>query len=104
MVATSGGQLADDATVTAFEALMDVATIVTPNLPELKRLTMEEEPVAAALHLVGKHNCAVLIKGGHEAGDAIADALIEENSYQLAGPADRNDDRPCRPACSRRST
>ncbi len=80
MVATSGGQLADDATVTAFEALMDVATIVTPNLPELKRLTMEEEPVAAALHLVGKHNCAVLIKGGHEAGDAIADALIEEDN------------------------
>ena len=70
MVATSGGQLADDATVAAFEALMDVATIATPNLPELKRLTMEEEPVAAALHLVGKHNCAVLIKGGHEAGDA----------------------------------
>ena len=29
---------------------MDVATIATPNLPELERLTSEEDPVAAALH------------------------------------------------------
>ena len=53
MVATSGAALADDATVAAFGRLMDVATIATPNLPELKRLTSEEDPVAAALHLVG---------------------------------------------------
>jgi hydroxymethylpyrimidine/phosphomethylpyrimidine kinase len=80
MVATSGSQLADDATVAAFARLMDVATIATPNLPELKRLTSEEDPVAAALHLVGAHGCAVLIKGGHEEGDALADALIEEDN------------------------
>ena len=80
MVATSGSVLADDATVAAFGRLMDVATITTPNLPELKRLTSEEDPVAAALHLVGEHGCAVLIKGGHEEGDALADALIEEDN------------------------
>ena len=80
MVATSGGELADAATVAAFGRLMDVATIATPNLPELKRLTSEEDPVAAALHLVGQHGCAVLIKGGHEEGDALADALIEEDN------------------------
>jgi hydroxymethylpyrimidine/phosphomethylpyrimidine kinase len=80
MVATSGGKLADDATVAAFGRLMDVATVATPNLPELKRLTSEEDPVAAALHLVGEHGCAVLIKGGHEDGDALADALIEEDN------------------------
>jgi hydroxymethylpyrimidine/phosphomethylpyrimidine kinase len=80
MVATSGGILADDATVSAFGRLMDVATIATPNLPELKRLTSEEDPVAAALHLVGEHGCAVLIKGGHDEGDALADALIEEDN------------------------
>jgi hydroxymethylpyrimidine/phosphomethylpyrimidine kinase len=80
MVATSGGELADEATVAAFGRLMDVATITTPNLPELKRLTSEEDPVAAALHLVGEHGCAVLIKGGHEEGDALADALIEEDN------------------------
>ena len=80
MVATSGGELADDPTVAAFGRLMDVATIATPNLPELKRLTSEEDPVAAALHLVGAHGCAVLIKGGHDEGDALADALIEEDN------------------------
>ena len=80
MVATSGAQLADDSTVAAFGKLMDVATLVTPNLPELSRLTSEEDPVAAALHLVGRHGCAVLIKGGHEEGDALADALIETDN------------------------
>ena len=35
MVATSGAALADDATIAAFGQLMDVATLVTPNLPEL---------------------------------------------------------------------
>ena len=80
MVATSGAKLADDATVAAFGKLMDVATLATPNLPELHRLTSEEDPVAAALHLVGKHGCAVLIKGGHEEGDALADALIETDN------------------------
>jgi hydroxymethylpyrimidine/phosphomethylpyrimidine kinase len=80
MVATSGAALADDATVAAFGRLMDVATLATPNLPELARLTSEEDPVAAALHLVGQHGCAVLIKGGHEEGDALADALIETDN------------------------
>jgi len=80
MVATSGSALADDSTIAAFGRLMDVATITTPNLPELKRLTSEEDPVAAALHLVGAHGCAILIKGGHDEGDALADALIEEDN------------------------
>ena len=80
MVATSGAELADDVTVAAFGRLMDLATIATPNLPEIQRLTDEEDPVAAALHLVGKHGCAVLIKGGHEEGDALADALIETDN------------------------
>jgi hydroxymethylpyrimidine/phosphomethylpyrimidine kinase len=80
MVATSGSTLADDATIAAFGLLMELATVVTPNLPELKRLTEEEDPVAAALALVGRHGCAVLIKGGHEEGDALADALIETDN------------------------
>jgi hydroxymethylpyrimidine/phosphomethylpyrimidine kinase len=80
MVATSGSALADDATIAAFGRLMEISTITTPNLPELNRLTSEEDPVAAALHLVGEHGCAVLIKGGHEEGDALADALIETDN------------------------
>ena len=80
MAATSGAPLADDATIAAFGRLMAIATIATPNLPELKRLTAEEDPVAAALSLVSEHGCAVLIKGGHEEGDALADALIETDN------------------------
>ena len=80
MVASSGATLADDPTVAAFGRLMDVATIATPNLPELKRLTGQDDEVAAALELVSRHRCAVLIKGGHEEGDALADALIEEDN------------------------
>ncbi|MEA1070996.1 bifunctional hydroxymethylpyrimidine kinase/phosphomethylpyrimidine kinase [Sphingomonas sp. LY160] len=80
MVATSGATLADDATIAAFGRLMDVAMLATPNLPELRRLSGEEDEVAGALSLVSKHRCAVLIKGGHEEGDALADALIEEDN------------------------
>jgi hydroxymethylpyrimidine/phosphomethylpyrimidine kinase len=80
MVATSGAALADEATIAAFGRLMDVATITTPNMPELKRLTAEEDLVSAALHLVGAHGCAVLIKGGHDEGEALADALIETDN------------------------
>jgi hydroxymethylpyrimidine/phosphomethylpyrimidine kinase len=80
MVATSGASLADDPTIAAFGTLMDVATLTTPNLPELRRLTSEEDEVAGALQLVSRHRCAILIKGGHEDGDALADALIEEDN------------------------
>ncbi|MBA2467373.1 MAG: bifunctional hydroxymethylpyrimidine kinase/phosphomethylpyrimidine kinase [Sphingomonas sp.] len=80
MVATSGAALADDATIAAFGRLMAVATIATPNLPELGRLASEEDSVAAALHLVSDYGCAVLIKGGHEEGEALADALIETDN------------------------
>jgi hydroxymethylpyrimidine/phosphomethylpyrimidine kinase len=80
MVATSGDALADDATVAAFGQLMELATIATPNLPELRRLTSEDDPVAAALNLVAAHGCAVLVKGGHDEGEALADALIETDN------------------------
>jgi hydroxymethylpyrimidine/phosphomethylpyrimidine kinase len=80
MVATSGAPLADDTTIAAFGKLLQIATIATPNLPELKRLTGEDDPVSAALSLVSKHGCAVLITGGHEEGDALADALIETDN------------------------
>ncbi|MEO8548096.1 MAG: bifunctional hydroxymethylpyrimidine kinase/phosphomethylpyrimidine kinase [Sphingomicrobium sp.] len=80
MVATSGARLADDATIAAYGRLMDIATLTTPNLPELARLTQEEDPIAAALRLVSEHGGAVLVKGGHEEGDALADALVETDN------------------------
>lgn len=80
MISTSGAALADDATIAAFGQLMDLATVTTPNLPELTRLTGKEDPVEGALGLVSKHRCAVLVKGGHDEGEAVADALIEEDN------------------------
>ena len=73
MVATSGSALADDETIGAFAALMEIATVVTPNLPELQVLTgletiADDEVFDAAKQLSEKHGVQVLAKGGH-AGD-----------------------------------
>jgi hydroxymethylpyrimidine/phosphomethylpyrimidine kinase len=68
MVATSGSALADEATVAAFEKLMAIATLVTPNLPELEALG--GDGIAARF---GTH---VLAKGGHGEGPMLTDRLI----------------------------
>lgn len=67
MVATSGSMLADTATVGAFAALMRVATLVTPNLPELDAL--------GGIDAVRAICANVLVKGGHYDGDIILDKL-----------------------------
>ncbi|UYY57432.1 bifunctional hydroxymethylpyrimidine kinase/phosphomethylpyrimidine kinase [Sphingomonas sp. S2-65] len=69
MVASTGARLADEATIVAFERLMDRATVVTPNLPELEALGRDP------LELVRAHGCAVLVKGGHRAGADVTDRL-----------------------------
>ena len=67
MVATSGAALADVDTVRAFDRLMKIATLTTPNLPELEALGGREA-------LLRRH-VALLIKGGHAEGDYITDRL-----------------------------
>ncbi len=73
MVASSGATLADDATIAAFERLMDRATVVTPNLPELEALGRDPQELVAA------HRCAVLVKGGHGTGPQVVDTLYSAN-------------------------
>lgn len=68
MVATSGDTLADTATIAAFERLMRIASVVTPNLPELQALGGPGSVLA--------HGCALLVKGGHGKGDTLTDRLI----------------------------
>jgi hydroxymethylpyrimidine/phosphomethylpyrimidine kinase len=68
MVATSGSELADAATVAAFGRLMRIASVVTPNLPELEALGGEAAVLA--------HGCHLLAKGGHAEGPEVVDALI----------------------------
>lgn len=67
MIATSGAELADAATIASFERLMEVASVVTPNLPELEALGGK----AAVL----RFGCHLLVKGGHGGGDYVRDEL-----------------------------
>jgi len=70
MVATSGSTLADEATIAAFERLMRVAALTTPNLPELAALGG-----GPAITAKGR---AFLIKGGHADSSSIVDRLIRD--------------------------
>jgi hydroxymethylpyrimidine/phosphomethylpyrimidine kinase len=74
MVSTSGSALANDATIAAFERLMALAVLTTPNLPELTVLGGE-----AAVR--AKTN-AVLIKGGHGTEELLADRLFEQDGTE----------------------
>lgn len=82
MVATSGAVLADADTIAAFRRLMTLATVVTPNLPELAVLAGtpcedEKAMIGAAGALARRSGCAVLAKGGHAAGPTVLDVLVE---------------------------
>ncbi|KTE08936.1 bifunctional hydroxymethylpyrimidine kinase/phosphomethylpyrimidine kinase [Sphingopyxis sp. H115] len=76
MIATSGSVLADDATIAAFKALLDRATVATPNLPELEALGGEEAVLA--------HGCSLLVKGGHAEGETVIDRLLEAGEGEVA--------------------
>jgi hydroxymethylpyrimidine/phosphomethylpyrimidine kinase len=67
MVASSGAVLADANTISAFERLMRLATITTPNLPELQALGGRDALLARHIPL--------LIKGGHSDDEMIVDEL-----------------------------
>lgn len=71
MIATSGSALADADTIAVFTRLMDMATVTTPNLPELEALGGEAAAVA--------HAGTLLIKGGHAEGDILVDRLVDHS-------------------------
>jgi hydroxymethylpyrimidine/phosphomethylpyrimidine kinase len=82
MVAKGGARLIEEEAVAALrDRLLPRATVITPNLPEAGALlgrTVAEiadmEP--AALDLLGLGPRAVLLKGGHLAGDRLVDVLV----------------------------
>ena len=81
MVASSGAELADTATIAGFATLMDIATLATPNLPELAALTAMplrsvDEIGEAAAALAARHDTSVLAKGGHGDGERVVDILV----------------------------
>ncbi len=71
MIATSGAALTDSATIAAFERLMRLATLVTPNTQELAVLAgmeikTELDQAEAAERVMQSAPCsAILAKGGH---------------------------------------
>ena len=75
MVATSGSVLADARTIAAFERLMHIASVVTPNLPELEALGGEGAILA--------HGCHLLVKGGHSDDHYIVDRVLAPNGREI---------------------
>ncbi len=90
MVATSGSSLMKtDAVKTLIDELLPIATLVTPNIPEaeiLSGLSIEskEDMLKATKIISDAHNCAVLLKGGHNINDA-NDLLYEKREYHWFG-------------------
>lgn len=68
MVATSGSILADAETITAFERLMAMAALTTPNVPELVALGGNDA--------MARRGIAYLAKGGDAEGDVVEDCLF----------------------------
>ena len=87
MVATSGATLADADTIAAFGRLLDVASVATPNLPELAALGGRDAVLA--------HGCHLVEKGGHADSPTVTDRLFAPTGAQLrvlAGKRIRTDD------------
>jgi hydroxymethylpyrimidine/phosphomethylpyrimidine kinase len=85
MVSTSGGSLADAQTIAAFERLMRIATVVTPNIPELAALGGDA--------IAARYGCTVLAKGGHGDGDTLVDRLFNADG-EIARWQDSRIDTP----------
>ena len=85
MVSTSGGSLADAQVIAAFERLMRLATVVTPNIPELAALGGDA--------IAGRYGCTMLAKGGHAEGDLLVDRLFDA-SGEIARWEDSRIDTP----------
>ena len=84
MVATSGAVLIDEPAIAMLvRELFLRATVVTPNLDEAsllvgRPLRSERDMEDAAVDLIAKGAPAVLLKGGHLAGDVVCDLLVTD--------------------------
>ena len=88
MVATSGDRLLGaDAEATLRDALLPLASLVTPNLDEAAILCgfPVRDPAAmqkAGTDLVARGTGAALIKGGHLPGDTLVDVLVTRDGIR----------------------
>ena len=85
MVSTSGSRLLEeDALALLTNELFQLATIITPNLDEAaallgEKLTNRNEMEQAAQDLSRRYSTAILLKGGHLAGEFAPDILVSQN-------------------------
>lgn len=71
MVATSGAKLIDNNAIQTLKAeLFPLATVITPNIPELEVIADTRDMEQAAQKIFAEYDCAVLAKGGHGFNDA----------------------------------
>ena len=91
MVATSGARLiSEDAIGTLKTALFPLATVITPNIPEMEVLSgmsvsSAEDMENAARTVYDLFGCSVLAKGGHRVNDA-NDLLFDgQNAVWIPG-------------------
>ncbi|MFZ4597147.1 MAG: bifunctional hydroxymethylpyrimidine kinase/phosphomethylpyrimidine kinase [Terrimicrobiaceae bacterium] len=93
MVASSGDPLLKKSAIAAYEALLfPMATLVTPNLDELRILSGRPcrnlvEMQSAGAELVARFGCAFLLKGGHLGTRNAVDILATPDGFrQFSAP------------------
>ena len=89
MVATSGGRLLqEDAVEIMREKLFPLATLITPNLPELailagSDLNDSDAIIQAAVALAEDSDAWVLAKGGHTEDARVIDFLVSADGFHM---------------------
>ena len=89
MVASSGDPLLRPGAIAAYRKLLfPLATLITPNLDELRILSGMpcrnlDEIQNAGAHLVEKYGCAFLLKGGHLKTSVATDILATRDGMQI---------------------
>jgi len=100
MIATSGAELlATDAIDSLKNNLLQLATWITPNIPEAEiltgiKITTQADMAKAAMFCANKWNCSCIVKAGHLEGasNGIATDVVATNGniYLLSAPLIEN--------------
>jgi hydroxymethylpyrimidine/phosphomethylpyrimidine kinase len=93
IVATSGNMLLEPEAIETYKKeLFPLASLITPNLDEAEGLLGTEIKDRQAMHRAGKElerefGTAILLKGGHLAGDGVVDLLfIDGKVVEFSAP------------------
>lgn len=89
MIATSGARLmTEDAIRILRIALLPLATVITPNIPEAEVLSKRSISDVASAHIAAQslhaqYGCAVIIKGGHFEDKMATDVLYDGSHFEV---------------------